>query len=53
MVLRDGVYFLNGLELVREECGSVFLDSDGRIHAQACCYLAVALAQVLVVPLRA
>ncbi len=44
VVLRGGVYFLNGLELVREECGCVFLDSDGRTHAQACCYLAIARA---------
>jgi hypothetical protein len=44
VVLRGGVYFLNGLELVREECGSVFLDPDGRTHAQACCYLAIARA---------
>jgi hypothetical protein len=44
VVLHGGVYLLNGLELVREECGSVFLDSDGRTHAQACCYLAIARA---------
>jgi hypothetical protein len=42
--LRGSAYFLNGLELVREECAIVFLDSDGRTHAQACCYLAVARA---------
>ena len=42
--LHGGVYFFNGLELAREECGSVFLDSDGRTHAQACYYMSVARA---------
>ena len=42
--LRDGVFLLgNGVELVREECGSVFED-HGQTHAQACFFLSAARA---------